>query len=165
MGRRTLAVGDNYSDRRKEDAVAVGAYSLDGKISQIVFADGALHRDIGVHSRAPVYEIPFSAMVPARGSVTNLLAPVGLSASPTAYGSVRMEPQYMALGQAAGLAAAIATDAALSVAALPARRVQAALRADDVAYTAWQVCRQTRAGLRAAGGFTAGCAFAPVRPD
>jgi hypothetical protein len=164
-GRSTLTVADLYTDRRKSDAVAVGSYHLDGKLSQLLFVDGVLYRDLGVHSPAPVYEIPFSAMVPRRGSVTNLLAPVGLSASPTAYGSVRMEPQYMALGQAAGLAAALASDDALSVAALPAGRVQAALRADHVAYTAPQVCGRTPVALRPAGGFTAGCALAPAAPE
>ncbi len=165
VGRSTLTVADIYTDRRKPDAVAVGSYHLDGKLSQLVFVDGTLYRDLGVHAPAPVYEIPFSAMVPRRGSVTNLLAPVGLSASPTAYGSVRMEPQYMALGQAAGIAAALASDDALSVAAVPAGRVQAALRSDDVAYTARAVCGRTPVALRASGGFTAGCALAPAEPD
>jgi hypothetical protein len=164
VGRSTLTVTDIYADRRKADAVAVGSYHLDGKLSQLVFVDGGLYRDLGVHSSAPVYEIPFSAMVP-RGTVTNLLAPVGLSASPTAYGSVRMEPQYMALGQAAGVAAAVASDHALPVAALAAGPVQERLRADDVAYTAPAVCAQTPPGRRPAGGFTADCALARVEPE
>jgi hypothetical protein len=69
-----------------------------------------------------------------------------------------MEPPYMALGQAAGLAAALASDEELSVAALPARRVQSALRSTDVAYTARAVCGQPPVALRASGRFTTGCA-------
>jgi hypothetical protein len=165
VGRATLTVADLFVRREKSDAVAVGSYHVDGKLSQVVFADGVLHRDLGVHTSAPVYEIPFAAMVPQRGSVTNLLAPVGLSASPTAYGSVRMEPQYMALGQAAGVAAALAARKDLSVAALPPARVQAALRYDGVVHTARGVCERTAPALRSAGGFTAGCALAPFEQD
>ena len=165
VGRSTLTVADIFADRQKSDAVAVGSYQVDGKLSQVVFADGFLHRDLGVHTSAPVYEIPFSAMVPARGSVTNLLAPVGLSASPTAYGSVRMEPQYMALGQAAGVAAALAAREDLPVAALPAARVQGALRHDGVVHTARGVCERTSPALRPAGGFTPGCRVAPFEQD
>ena len=165
VGRTTLTVADIFGDRLKSDAVAVGSYQVDGKLSRVLFVDGALHRDLGVHTSVPVYEIPFAAMVPARGSVTNLLAPVGLSASPTAYGSVRMEPQYMALGQAAGVAAALATRDGLSVAALPAARVQGALRHDGVVHTARGVCERTAPDLRPAGGFTPRCRLAPFEQD
>ncbi len=164
-GRHTLTVGDIYINRQKTDAVAVGSYHVDAKSSQYVFAEGVLHRDVGAFSSAPVYEIPFRAMVPTTGSVTNLLAPVGLSASPTAYGSVRMEPQYMALGQAAGIAADQVSDIALSVAALPAARVQAILRYDGVAHTATAVCAQTPAALRRSGGFSSTCSLLRVLPD
>ena len=112
-----------------------------------------------------MYEIPFRAMVPTTGSVTNLLAPVALSSSPTAYGSVRMEPQYMALGQAAGIAADLASDAAISVAALSPARVQAMLRYDGVAYTATAVCLQMPLVLRHPGGFSIKCGLLPVSPD
>jgi hypothetical protein len=122
-------------------------------------------RDVGVFSSAPVYEIPFAAMVPTFGSVTNLLAPVGLSASPTAYGSVRMEPQYMGLGQAAGLATALASREALSVAALPASRVQSLLRYDGVAYTAQSVCLRTPVDLRRTYGFSSTCSLISTAPD
>ena len=163
-GRETVTVSDVFADRRKTDAVALGSYHVDGKLSQLRFVDGVLHRDMAAFSKAPVYEIPFGAMVPKRGSVTNLLAPVGLSASPTAYGSLRMEPQYMALGQAAGIAAALATDAEISVAALPAARVQAVLRADGVGHRAADVCREMAVPERARFGFAGDCRVRPVAP-
>jgi hypothetical protein len=165
VGRDDLTVGDIYTTRLKSDTVAVASYHVDSKTSQWLFTSGALHRDVGVFSNAPVYEIPFAAMVPTFGSVTNLLAPVGLSASPTAYGSVRMEPQYMALGQAAGLATALASREALSVAALPASRVQSLLAYDGVAYTARSVCLRTPSGLRPTYGFSSTCALVATAPD
>jgi hypothetical protein len=165
VGRDDLTVGDIYINRLKSDTVAVGSYHVDSKTSQWLFTSGALYRDVGVFSSAPVYEIPFAAMVPTFGSVTNLLAPVGLSASPTAYGSVRMEPQYMGLGQAAGLATALASREALSVAALPASRVQSLLRYDGVAYTARSVCLRTPVTARRTYGFSSTCSLIATSPD
>ncbi len=164
VGRDDLTVEDIYRDRTKNDAVAVGSYKLDSKTSRWVFTSGALYRDVGVFSSAPVYEIPFAAIVPASGSVANLLAPVALSASPTAYGSVRMEPQYMALGQAAGVAAAVASREARPVSTLPVSRVQAVLRGDGVAYTARSVCLRSPPAARRSYGFTAACSLLPPEP-
>lgn len=55
-----------------------------------------------------VYEMPFSLLLPQRAQAKNLLAPTTPSASHVAFSSIRMEPQFMALGQAAGVAAALA---------------------------------------------------------
>lgn len=54
-----------------------------------------------------VFELPYSLLVPPRGT-PNLLVPVAVSASHAAFNAIRLEPQWMMLGQAAGAAAALA---------------------------------------------------------
>jgi hypothetical protein len=62
--------------------------------------------DIGVH--VTPYTIAYGALVPKKGEANNLLAPVCISSSHIAYGSIRMEPVFMILGQSAATAASLA---------------------------------------------------------
>lgn len=85
--------------------------------------------DVGVDLKAP-YEIASGALVPQRGTVDNLLVPVCVSSSHIAYGSIRMEPVFMILGQSAATAAALAIDGGTSVQDVPYVRLRARLLAD-----------------------------------
>jgi hypothetical protein len=65
--------------------------------------------DIGVHPHAP-YSISYGSIVPKKEECSNLFVPVCVSSSHIAYGSIRMEPVFMILGQSAALAASMAID-------------------------------------------------------
>jgi hypothetical protein len=65
-----------------------------------------------------------------RGQVSNLLVPVALSSSHIAFGSIRMEPVFMILGQSAATAAAIAIDKGVSVQDVPYQELRRQLLAD-----------------------------------
>jgi hypothetical protein len=75
------------------------------------------------------YEIPYRVMTPEAGQMLNLLVPVCFSASHVAYSSVRMEPQYMMIGQAAGVAASLAIRGKVAVQEVPVEALQAELKA------------------------------------
>jgi hypothetical protein len=84
--------------------------------------------DIGV----PIspYSIAYGALVPKRGEIANLFAPVACSATHIAYGSIRMEPVFMILGQSAATAAVLAIDGNLAVQDVPYAALRARLLAD-----------------------------------
>ena len=91
--------------------VAKGAYSMDShNVRRYVTKEGWVRNEGDVQDwrvERP-YDIDYGAIVPKRGECGNLFVPVCLSASHIAYGSIRMEPVFFALGQAAGAAAAVA---------------------------------------------------------
>jgi hypothetical protein len=123
VGVTTLTTSDLTTHRTKSDAIAFGGYAMDSKPSIVAWSNGRLVRDRGVMVPVSRYAIPFSIMIPTHGPL-NLLVSVGISASPLAYSSVRMEPQYIELGQAAGVAASLAIErgAPLDVRVAPAVR-------------------------------------------
>ena len=71
--------------------------------------------------------ISYRSMTSDPGECVNLLVPVCLSASHIAYGSIRMEPVFMALGETAGVAAAIAAEDGVSVQAIDVDKLKEAL--------------------------------------
>lgn len=94
------------------DAVGLAAYGMDSHHTQrYVDAQGHARNegDVQVHVAGP-YPISYRALVPKATECTNLLVPVCLSATHIAYGSIRMEPVFMILGQSAATAAVQALD-------------------------------------------------------
>lgn len=75
----------------------------------------------------PAYRIPFDALAPARGQLTNVLAAVAVSASHVVFTSLRMEPTWMIMGQAAGAAAAEAARTGIAVRDTDVTALQASL--------------------------------------
>jgi hypothetical protein len=98
------------------DPIGLAAYGMDSHNTQRYVREGRVlnEGDVQVHGFSP-YGISYRAIVPKAKECTNLLAPVCLSATHIAYGSIRMEPVFMVLGQSAATAASQAIDAGVPV--------------------------------------------------
>jgi len=105
------------SKKAVPEPIGMGSYTLDSHNAQrYVKDDGFVQNegDIGVHAPKP-YSISYRAIVPKEAQCKNLFVPVSLSSSHIAFGSIRMEPVFMILGQSAATAAAIAIDDKIDV--------------------------------------------------
>jgi hypothetical protein len=112
--------------------VGMGSYSLDShNVQRFVTEDGFVQNegDIGVHPENP-YSISYGTILPKKQECENLLVPVCVSSSHTAFGSIRMEPVFMILGQSAATAAVLAIDGNMAVQDLPYEKIQERLKAD-----------------------------------
>lgn len=116
-GQYVMTEHDCLGNRDAPRPVGMGSYVMDShNVQRYVTEQGYVQNegDIGVSVEKP-YGIAYGALVPKEGQAENLLVPVCLSASHIAYGSVRMEPVFMILGQSSATAAAIAVDDNVSV--------------------------------------------------
>ena len=114
------------------DPVGMGSYTIDShNVQRYITPDGGVQNegDIGVSTKGP-YSIAYGALVPKRGQADNLLVPVCVSSSHIAFGSIRMEPVFMVLGQSAATAAALALDRGLAVQDVPYAALRERLQAD-----------------------------------
>jgi len=114
------------------ESVGMGSYTIDShNVQRYITPEGFVQNegDIGVSTHGP-YEIAYGSLVPKKGQGSNLLVPVAMSASHIAYGSIRMEPVFMILGQSAATAAVFAIDGNLSVQQVPYVKLRAQLLKD-----------------------------------
>jgi hypothetical protein len=132
VGEYVVTQHDTMWDRKCGDPVGLGSYNMDSHNCQR-YVDAAGHArnegDVQVGVAGP-YGISYRSLVPKAGECTNLLVPVCMSASHIGYGSVRMEPVFMILGQACGTAAAIAIDQRVDVQKVPYAKLRERLVAD-----------------------------------
>ena len=103
--------------RPTPDSVGMGSYTIDShNVQRYITEDGYVQNegDIGVSTNGP-YQIAYGSLVPKKKQCENLFVPVCVSSSHIAFGSIRMEPVFMLLGQSAATAAAMAIDSGIAV--------------------------------------------------
>ena len=113
-----------------EDSVGMAAYGMDSHNCQRLVQNGAARNegDVQQHGLKP-YPISYRSIVPKATECENLLVPVCLSATHIAFGSIRMEPVFMVLGQSAGNAAVLAIDDQIRVQEVDYQKLRARLLA------------------------------------
>ncbi len=113
-----------------EDSVGMGAYNMDSHhIQRFVTKEGFVRNEGDVQVPSKPYPVSYRSIRPRASECTNLLVPVCLSASHIAYGSIRMEPVFMVMGQSAAVAAGLAIEAGTSVQDVPYARLKERLLA------------------------------------
>lgn len=116
------------------DGVGMAAYNMDSHNAQRIIWNGMVKNegDVQIKGIQP-YPIAYRSITPNRKECTNLLVPVCLSASHMAYGSIRMEPVFMVLGQSAAVAASLAINGRSAVQEVNVRFLHKHLKDDPLA--------------------------------
>ena len=133
IGEFVMTEADALGKTKVPNPVGMGSYALDSHNAQrYVKADGYVQNegDIGVHPDRP-YSIAYGSILPKIKECQNLLVPICVSSSHIAYGSIRMEPVFMILGQSAATAAVLSIDNKISPQQLPYEKLREVLLKDQ----------------------------------
>jgi hypothetical protein len=109
-GEYVMTENDVLCKRPVPNSIGMGSYTMDShNVQRYVTPEGFVQNegDIGVGAPKP-YQISFGSIIPEKDECRNLLVPVCVSCSHIAFGSIRMEPVFMILGQSAGTVASLA---------------------------------------------------------
>jgi hypothetical protein len=120
-------------DETVGDGIGMAAYGMDSHNCRRIVVDGMVKNegDVQFHGFPP-YPVSYRSMTPKREECTNLLVPVCVSSTHIAFGSIRMEPVFMVLGQSAAVAACMAIDAGTGVQAVNTDALRKKLREDPL---------------------------------
>jgi hypothetical protein len=131
-GEYVMTENDVLSKRKVPHSIGMGSYNLDSHNTQRYIKDDGFvenEGDIELSSKQP-YMIDLGSILPKREECRNLLVTVCVSSSHIAFGSIRMEPVFMILGQSAGTVAAMAIEERKSIYALSYDAIKTKLLAD-----------------------------------
>jgi hypothetical protein len=130
LGVYIMTQKDIMFEREKDDSVGLGSYNTDSHhVQRVLTEDKFVLNEGDFQVGTSPYAIPYRSLVPKAQECGNLLVPICVSASHVAYGTIRMEPVYMILGQGSGVAAALAVDKNCTVQEVPVKALQDRLSA------------------------------------
>jgi FAD dependent oxidoreductase len=128
LGVYVMTQTDITTERTKDDSIGLGSYNTDSHhVQRVVQPDGSALNEGDFQVGVRPYAIPYRSLIPKPAECANLLVPVCMSGSHVAYGTVRMEPVYMILGHACGVAASLAIREKLPVQGVPIDRLVSTL--------------------------------------
>ncbi|XZE52388.1 FAD-dependent oxidoreductase [Planctomycetaceae bacterium SH139] len=120
LGQYVMTEHELLGRRPTPQSVGMGSYTIDShNVQRYITSDGHVQNegDIGVSTPFP-YTIAWGALLPRQAECENLVVPVCVSSSHVAFGSIRMEPVFMILGQSAATMAVLAIKAGSPVQAV-----------------------------------------------
>jgi hypothetical protein len=132
LGEYVMTENDVLVKRPVPNPIGMGSYTMDShNVQRYVTPEGFVQNegDLGVGAPKP-YQIDLGSILPRRGECTNLLVPVCVSCSHIAFGSIRMEPVFMILGQSAGTVASMALNKKKNIHDLTYTEIREKLLAD-----------------------------------
>jgi hypothetical protein len=133
VGKYVMTENELLKKRPTPEPIGMGSYTMDShNVQRYVTPEGYVQNegDIGVSTRGP-YEIALGSILPKKKQSENLLVPVCVSSSHIAFGSIRMEPVFMILGQSAATVASMALEEGIAVQDVAYAKLRARLLKDD----------------------------------
>ena len=139
IGNYVMTEHEVMGKRPVTESVGMGSYTMDShNVQRYIKPDGFVQNegDIGVKPEQP-YQIHLGALLPRAAECTNLTVPICVSSSHIAFGSIRMEPVFMILGQSAATVAVQAIEEEIAVQDVPYDKIKERLESDGqiLAYT------------------------------
>lgn len=137
IGKYVMTENELLQKKPTPESIGMGSYTIDShNIQRYVDENGYVQNegDIGVSLPEP-YKIALGAILPKKEEIKNLVVPIAVSCSHIAFGSIRMEPVFMILGQSGATAAVMALDKGVSVQDLPYENLKAQLIKDGQVLT------------------------------
>lgn len=130
LGRYHLTQHDLLYDRFKPDTICMGSYNMDCHAIQSIWTDEGLKEEGHFNDSSDAYEIPYRSLLPY--GIDNLAVVAAVSATHVAYSSLRMEPVFMMLGHAGGVAANLARESNAKMQDISVPELQARLKRDGI---------------------------------
>jgi hypothetical protein len=132
LGEYIMTENDVLGKRPVPHSIGMGSYTMDShNIQRYVTPEGFVQNegDIGVSAKKP-YQIDLGSIMPKQEECINLLVPVCVSCSHIAFGSIRMEPVFMILGQSAGTLASLAVERKKTIYEISYEEIKTKLESD-----------------------------------
>ncbi len=112
IGEFVMTENELLGKQQVSNPIGMGSYTMDSHNTQrYITPEGYVQNegDIGIHPEQP-YQIAMGSIIPKKEECRNLLVPVAVSSSHIAYGSIRMEPVFMIIGQSSGIIASMSIE-------------------------------------------------------
>lgn len=132
IGQSVMTENEVMGRKPVNEPIGMGSYTMDShNVQRFVTPEGYVQNegDIGVHPHQP-YQIDLGTILPNADECTNLIVPVAVSSSHIAYGSIRMEPVFMILGQSAATIAVLAIEGSSAIQDVPYDKIKDRLLTD-----------------------------------